>query len=60
MNLKEEKATDKKLSAIATRKINKKAYAAQKKREAKLEKRPTTAEHAENAMLAMASGIPAI
>ena len=60
MNLKEEKATDKKLSAIATRKINKKAYAAQKKREAKLEKRPTTAEQAENAMLAMASGIPAI
>ena len=60
MNLKEEKATDKKLSAIATCKINKKAYAAQKKREARLEKRPTTAEQAENAMLAMASGIPAI
>jgi len=56
-NLKEEKATDKKLSGIATRKINKKAYAAQKKREAR---RPSEAEQAENAMLVMASGIPAI
>ena len=57
MNLKEEKATDKKLSGIATRKINKKALAAQKKREAK---RPTRIEQAENAMLAAAAGIPAI
>ena len=59
-NLKEEKATDKKLSGIATRKINKKAYAAQQKREARRERRPTKTEQAENAMLAMASGIPAI
>jgi len=59
-NLKEEKATDKKLSGIATRKINKKAYAAQKKREARREKRPTKTEQAENAMLTLAAGIPAI
>ena len=38
MNLKEEKATDKKLSGIAKRKINKKALAAQQKSDAK---RPT-------------------
>ena len=57
MNLKEEKATDKKLSGIATRKINKKALAAQKKRDAK---RPGRIEQAENAMLAAAAGIPAI
>jgi len=57
MNLKEEKATDKKLNGIALRKINRKALAAQKKREAK---RPNRAEQAENAMLVMASGIPAI
>ena len=57
MNLKEEKATDKKLNGIAVRKINKKAYAAQRKRESK---RPSRAEQAENAMLAAASGIPAI
>lgn len=57
MNLKEEKATDKKLNGIAVRKINKKALAAQRKRESK---RPSRAEQAENAMLAAASGIPAI
>jgi ferritin-like metal-binding protein YciE len=60
MNLKEEKATDKKLNGIAVRKINRKALAAQKKRDARREKRPTRAEQAENAMLAAASGIPAI
>jgi len=60
MNLKEEKATDKKLNGIAMRKINKKALAAQKKRKAAREKRPTKAEQAENAMLVAASGIPAI
>ena len=57
MNLKEEKATDKKLNGIALRKINRKALAAQKKREAK---RPSRAEQAENALLAAAAGIPAI
>lgn len=53
MNLKEEKATDKKLNGIATRKINKKALARQKSR-------PTRAERAENAFLTAAAGIPAI
>ena len=53
MNLKEEKATDKKLGGIAKRKINKKAAATKLKR-------PTRAEQAENAMLAAAAGIPAI
>jgi len=57
MNLKEEKATDKKLSGIAVRKINKKALAAQKKRQAK---RPGRIEQAENAVLVAAAGIPAI
>jgi ferritin-like metal-binding protein YciE len=57
MNLKEEKATDKKLSGIAVRKINKKALAAQRKRESK---RPSRAEQAENAILAATAGIPAI
>ena len=52
-NLKEEKATDKKLNGIATRKINKKALARSRKR-------PTRAEQAENAFLAAAAGIPAI
>src|SRR5579875_3764355 len=56
-NLKEEKATDKKLNGIAVRKINKKALVAQKKREAR---RPDRIERAENAMLIAASGIPAI
>ncbi len=57
MNLKEEKATDKKLNGIATRKINKKALAAQQKKNAK---RPGRIERAENAMLVAAAGIPAI
>ena len=57
MNLKEEKATDKKLNGIALRKINRTALAAQKKREAK---RPGRVEQAENAMLVAAAGIPAI
>ena len=57
MNLKEEKATDKKLSGIAVRKINKKALAAQQKKKAK---RPGRIERAENAMLVAAAGIPAI
>ncbi len=53
MNLKEEKATDKKLGSIAKRKINKKAAMR------KLPK-PDRSERAENAMLAAAAGIPAI
>ncbi len=53
MNLKEEKATDKKLGGIAKRKINKKAVAVKLKK-------PTKAEEAENAMLVAASGVPAI
>jgi len=60
MNLKEEKATDKKLNGIAMRKINKKALAAQEKREKRRVKRPGRVEQAENAMLLAASGIPAI
>ena len=52
-NLKEEKATDKKLNDIAKRKINKKAAVRQKGR-------PTARERAENEMLTVASGIPAI
>lgn len=57
MNLKEEKATDKKLNGIAKRKVNKKALARQKQLNAR---RPSRAERAENAMLVAASGIPAI
>ncbi len=53
MTLKEEKATDKKLGAIAKRKINRKAAAR------KLPK-PDRSERAENAMLEAAAGIPAI
>src|ERR1044072_7400864 len=53
MNLKEEKATDKKLNGIARRKINRKAAARQKKR-------PDMAQRAENSMLVAASGIPAV
>ena len=53
MNLKEEKATDKKLNGIAKRKINRKAVARQSKR-------PDAVERAENSMLVAASGIPAI
>jgi len=53
MNLKEEKATDKKLNNIAKRKINRKAAARQRKR-------PDAVERAENTMLVAASGIPAV
>ena len=52
-NLKEEKATDKKLNGIAKRKINRKALARKKLR-------PDRVERAENSMLIAASGIPAI
>lgn len=52
-NLKEEKATDKKLNGIAKRKINKKAMARNRPR-------PNDVERAENAMLVAAAGIPAI
>ncbi len=54
MNLKEEKATDKKLNGIATRKINKKALARSNN------KRPGRIEQAEDAMLVTAAGIPAL
>jgi len=53
MNLKEEKATDKKLNGIAKRKINKKALARRKPK-------PGEVERAENAMLVAAAGIPAL
>jgi ferritin-like metal-binding protein YciE len=53
MNLKEEKATDKKLSGIAKRKINRKAAARNRKR-------PDAIERAENSMLVAAAGIPAV
>jgi ferritin-like metal-binding protein YciE len=53
MNLKEEKATDKKLGGIAKRKINKKA--AMRKAP-----KPSEIDKAENAFLAAAAGIPAI
>jgi len=53
MNLKEEKATDKKLNGIAKRKINRKAAARQRKR-------PDRLERAENTMLVAAAGIPAV
>ena len=53
MNLKEEKATDKKLGSIAKRKINRKAAA-------RTLPRPDASERAENAMLVAAAGIPAI
>ena len=52
-NLKEEKATDKKLNGMAKRKINKKALARRKKR-------PDEVERAENAFLSAAAGIPAL
>ena len=54
MNLKEEKATDKKLNGIAMRKINKKALARQKK-QARSERGGAQA-----AMMMAAAGIPAI
>jgi ferritin-like metal-binding protein YciE len=53
MNLKEEKATDKKLNVIAKRKINRKAAARHRKR-------PDAVERAENGMMVAASRIPAI
>ena len=52
-NLKEEKATDKKLNGIAKRKINRKAAARRKPR-------PDQLERAENALLTTAAGIPVI
>jgi len=54
MNLKEEKATDKKLNSIAKRKINKKALARQKKA------RPVSPARAEDQMMEAAAGIPAV
>jgi ferritin-like metal-binding protein YciE len=54
MNLKEEKATDKKLNGIAKRKINRKAVAVQQR------KRLKRFERAEDAMLEAAAGIPAV
>ena len=51
-NLKEEKATDRKLSGIAKRKINKKALARKKPR-------PDEIERAENALLVATAGVPA-
>ncbi|HZP71244.1 MAG TPA: hypothetical protein VFB29_14985 [Pseudolabrys sp.] len=53
LNLKEEKATDKKLNDIAIRKINRKAAGRQRER-------PGAIELTENSMLAAASGIPAV
>ena len=53
MNLKDEKAADKKLGAIAKRKINRKAAARKLSR-------PDRTERAENAFLNAAAGIPAI
>jgi ferritin-like metal-binding protein YciE len=52
-NLKEEKATDKKLNGMAKRKINKKALA-------RRQKRPDEIERAENAFLVATSGVPAL
>ncbi len=52
-NLKEEKATDKKLNGMAKRKINKKALARRKHR-------PDQVERAENAFLSAAAGVPAL
>jgi ferritin-like metal-binding protein YciE len=52
-NLKEEKATDKKLNGMAKRKINKKALARRKPR-------PGEIERTENAMLVAASRVPAL
>jgi ferritin-like metal-binding protein YciE len=52
-NLKEEKATDKKLNGIAKRKINKKALARRKPK-------PGEIQRAENAMMVAAAGIPAL
>ena len=52
-NLKEEKATDKKLNGMAKRKINKKALARRKPR-------PGEIERMENAFLTTAAGVPAL
>jgi ferritin-like metal-binding protein YciE len=52
-NLKEEKATDKKLNSIAKRKINKKALARKKPS-------PGEVRRAENAFLTAAAGVPAL
>jgi ferritin-like metal-binding protein YciE len=54
-NLKEEKATDKKLNVMAKKKINKKALARTRKK-----MRPDEIERVENAFLAAASGVPAL
>jgi hypothetical protein len=54
MNLKEEKATDKKLNGIAKRKINRKAAARQRKRPGRLERTQDAL------MEAAAAGIPAV
>jgi ferritin-like metal-binding protein YciE len=51
-NLKEEKTTDRKLSGIAKRKINKKALARKKPR-------PDEIDRAENALLVATAGVPA-
>jgi len=53
MNLKEEKATDKKLGSIAKRKINRKAASRKLGR-------PDRSERAEDALLVASAGIPAI
>lgn len=57
MNLKEEKAADKKLNGIAKRKINKKALARSLSRS---KPEPDEIERAENAMMVAAAGIPAL
>jgi ferritin-like metal-binding protein YciE len=53
LNLKEEKATDKKLNGIAKRKINRKAAARQRKRPGRLER-------TQDALMEAAAGIPAV
>jgi hypothetical protein len=53
MNLKEEKATDKKLNGIANRKINRKAAARQRKG-------PSRLERTQDAFMDAAAGIPAV
>jgi ferritin-like metal-binding protein YciE len=53
MNLKEEKATDKKLNGLAKRKINRKAAARQRKRPGRLER-------TQDALMEAAAGIPAV
>lgn len=52
-NLKEEKAADKKLNAIARRKLTKKAFIRERPE-------PDAIERAENAMMTAAAGIPAL